>query len=79
VQKYRPSLNVKVKGQRSRSPGTKKNKKTAELSPLTMHCKACDVGRTQQAATDDTVGTMTSQQAWRHSGYAGGKISACCL
>jgi len=29
--------------------------KTAELSPLTMHSKACAVGRTQQAATDDTI------------------------
>jgi len=36
VQKSRPSLKVKVKGQRSRSPGTKK-RKTAESSPLTMH------------------------------------------
>jgi len=34
IQKSRPSSNVKVKGQRSRSPGTKKTK-TAESSPLT--------------------------------------------
>ena len=33
-------LNVKVKGQRSRSPGTKKLK-TAESFPLTVHSKAC--------------------------------------
>jgi len=46
---------------RSRSPGTK-TRKTAELSPLTLHSKACAVGRTQQAATDDTVGAL-----WRHS------------
>jgi len=57
--------------------------KTAESSPLTMHTKACAVGLTQQAATDDII-------AWpsRHdgvtavhadSGYASGKISTCCL
>jgi len=62
-----------VEGQRSRSPGTKK-RKTAESSPLTVHSKACAVGGTQQAATDDTL-------AWPPgvTGYAGGKISACCL
>jgi len=50
--------------------------KTAESSQLTMHRRACAVARpyTQQAATDDTI-------AWppRVTGYAGGKISACCL
>ena len=39
VQKSRPSSNVEVKGQRSRTPGTEK-RKTAESSPLTMHGKA---------------------------------------
>jgi len=34
---------------------TDKKRKTAESSPLTMHSKACAVGGTQQAATDDTV------------------------
>ena len=38
VQKSRLNSNVKVKGQRSRSPGQKKQ--NAELSPLTMHGNA---------------------------------------
>jgi len=38
VQKFRPSSNLGVKGQRSRSPGTKK---TAESSQLTIHSRAC--------------------------------------
>jgi len=29
--------------------------KSAESSPFTMHGTACAVGRTQQAATDDTI------------------------
>jgi len=35
----------------------KKNKKPAETSPLTMHSRACAVaiGRTQEAATVDTI------------------------
>jgi len=45
---------LKVKGQRSRSPGTKK-RKNAESFPLTMHSKACAIGGTQQAETDDTT------------------------
>jgi len=46
----------KVKGQRSKVKvtGTKK-RKTAESCPLTMHSRACAVGRTQQAAADDTT------------------------
>jgi len=54
VQKSRPSSKVKVRGQRSRSPGTKK-RKTAESSPLTMHSNVCTVDGTQQTATDDTI------------------------
>ena len=73
VQKSRPSSKVKIKGRRSRSPGTKK-RKTAELSPLTLPSKACAVGGTQQAATDDTIACRPGV-----TGYAGGKISACCL
>jgi len=44
-------------GQRSKVKVTrdKKQRKTAESSPLTMHSRACAVGRTQQAATDDTI------------------------
>ena len=50
-------------GQRSRSPGTKMK-----------NCWVIPVGRTQQTAADDTI-------AWQPgvTGYAGGKISACCL
>jgi len=44
VQKSRPSSKVKVKGQRSRSLGTKK-RKTADSSQLTMHSRACAVAR----------------------------------
>jgi len=44
VQKSRSSSKVKVKGQRSRSPGTKK-RKTAESFLLTMHSRACAVAR----------------------------------
>jgi len=40
-----------------------KKGKTAESSPLTVHSESRAVGRTQQAATHDTVGIMTSQQA----------------
>jgi len=47
---------LKVKGQRSRSPGTKNE--TAESSPLTMHSRACAVGpyaASSNTATDDTI------------------------
>ena len=76
VQKSCPSSMVKVKGQRLRSPGTKK-RKTAESSPLTMHNTACAVAR-QYAANSNRryhcvpIGTGGDD-------YAGGKISACCL
>ena len=75
VQRSRPSSKVKVSGQRSRSPGTKK-RKTAKLFPLTMHCRACAVAIdcTQHAATDDTIACHPGV-----TGYAGGKICACCL
>jgi len=40
-------------------------RKSAESSPLTVHSKVCvvAVGCMQQAAADDTLGIMTSQQA----------------
>jgi len=62
---------TKVKGQ---GHYRTKKRKTAESSPLTMQSKACVVGGTQQAASDDTI-------AWPPgvTRYAGGKISACCL
>jgi len=44
---------------KSRSPG-QKYKKTAESSPLTVHSKACAVGVTQQAATDDAIAWLPS-------------------
>ena len=78
--KMSPEFESGVKGQRSRSPRTKN--KTAESSPLRMHNNACAVGRTQQAATDDTTAWLPGGDgvtAVDDDGYAGGKISACCL
>jgi len=64
---------------------TDKKGKTAESSPLTMHSKACAaaISRTQEAATDDTI-AWSPRGDWVMAvhvdgGYAGGKISACCL
>jgi len=51
VQKSRPRSTVKVKGQRSRSPGTEKEK-NAESSPLTMHSRACAVARPYAARSN---------------------------
>ena len=42
-----PSSNLGVKGQRSRSPGTKK-RKTVESSPLTMHVNGDDAARSSR-------------------------------
>jgi len=42
----------KVKGQGQQG---QKKRKTAESFPLTMHNKACAVGRTQQSAADETI------------------------
>jgi len=67
VQTFRPSSNVKVKGQGHQG---QKKRKTDESSPLTTHSKSCAVGRMQQ---DDTIAPPGV------SDYAGGKISACCL
>ena len=48
-----------------------------------MHTKACTVGRTRQAATDDTIAWPTGGDGvtavHADGGYAGWKISACCL
>jgi len=46
-----------------------KNEKLLVI-PIDNACAACAVGRTQQAATDDTVGIITSQQT--PHGYARG-------
>ena len=51
-----------------------KKRKTAESSPMTMHSKACAVGRAQQAATNDTIACPPGV-----TGYVSEKISACCL
>ena len=79
VQKSRPSSNVKVKGEGHQGQETK----TAESSPLTVHTKACAVGRMQQAATDDTIAWLTMGDGvtavHADGGYADGKISAYCL
>jgi len=63
------------RGQRSELKVTgDKKRKNAESSELTMHSTAYVAGRKQQSATDDII-------AWPPgvTGYAGGKISACCL
>jgi len=81
VEKSHPSSNVKVKVQRSRSPGTKRQK-TAESSPLTMHSKACAVRCTQQQTTPlrRSRGRGDRVTAVHADGVcAGRKISACCL
>jgi len=80
---------VRIGGQRSRSPGTKKEKTTE--SPLTMPSKVCAIRRKQQQTipqrrsrgggnrvravyADDGLRKRSSEVF-----YAGGKISACCL
>jgi len=68
------SPNFECQGQRSRSPGTKKIRKTAESSSLTMHSEACAVGGTQQAATDNTIAWLPGGD-----GLSRCKISTCCL
>jgi len=45
-----------------------KKRKTAESSPLTMHNRACAVGRTQQAATSsprEFVVHCVAARGWR--------------
>jgi len=75
VQKSRPISNVKVKLKGQGHQGHKK-RKNADSSPLTMHTRAYVVGRTQLSATDDTI-TLRGRPGV--TGYADGKISACCL
>ena len=50
VQKSRPSAKVDVKDQ-----GHRGKRKNTESSALTVHSRVFAVGRTQQAATDDTI------------------------
>ena len=69
----RTTLNVTVKGQRSRSPRTKK-RKTAESSPLIMHSKACAVGRTQKLAADDSIAWPPGVTEWRQC-----TLTAACV
>jgi len=35
--------------------GDKKNEKTTQSSPLTVHSRACAIGGMQQAAADNTI------------------------
>ena len=79
------SPDFECQGQRLKVKVTRDRKgKTVESFPLTLHSKECAVGRgTQQTATDDTIAWsprgdgLTAVHA--DGGYAGGKISACCL
>jgi len=50
VQKSRPNSKVKVKGQ-----GHQGQKKTKKMQRWTMHGRAPQLGRTQDAATDDPI------------------------
>ena len=67
-------LSPEFKGQRSKVKVTRDKKRNYRVIPLTMHSRACAVGRTQQAATEDTTACRPGV-----TGYAGGKIRACCL
>jgi len=87
-------IRVRIGGQRSRSPGTKKRKTTE--SPLTMPSKVCAIRRKQQQTipqrrsrggegnrvtavyADDGLRERSSDVFVRQF-YAGVKISACCL
>ena len=64
VQKSRTSSKVKFKGQRSRSPGTKK-RKTAESSALTMHSRACAIARPYAArSTQQHTTPLRAARGW---------------
>ena len=64
VQKSRPSSYVKVKGQVSRWPGTRK-RKTAESSTLT-HCivRGAPLHHTLHAAADYTIASQPGVTGW---------------
>jgi len=51
---YKNLARIRMSRSKVKVTGDKK-RKTAESSPFTMHSKACAAGRTQQAATDDTI------------------------
>ena len=73
------SLEFECRGQRSKVKVTRdKKRKTAESSPSTMHSRACAVaiGRTQHAARSNRRCHCVPPGV---TGYAGGKIRACCL
>jgi len=98
VQKSRPSSNVKVKDQRSRSPGTKKAKKMlsylhwqcivrrrvrcrpyAACTSRWVHCVATQGWQSAGSARSWRLACGFVQSGpWGH-GYAGWKISTCCL
>jgi len=72
VQKFRPSLKDKVKGQGHQE----QERNTAESSPLTMHTRACAVARPYAASSNRRYHCVAAPGV---TDYAGGKISACCL
>jgi len=69
---------VTCKGQRD------KERRTAESSPLTVHSKACAVGGTQKAATDDTIpwppggDRLRRWENQRMLSSSSNKIEFCC-
>ena len=74
----RTSLNVKVKGQRSKSSGTKPGK-TAESSPLTMHCNACNVRCKPHATGDGTSASQPGVTGWRECTLTAWLACGVCL
>jgi len=76
VQKSHVSSKVKVKCQGHQG---QKKRKTAESSPLIMHSRACAVDRPYAAKGRTQQQTIPLCNCPGVTGYAGGKISACCL
>jgi len=71
IQKSCPSSKVEVKGQ---GPQTK-NKKTAESSLLTMYRRTCTIAMPYSASRNTRHHCVAAPGV---TGYASGKISACC-
>jgi len=78
IQNSRPSWNVKVRGQRSRSPETK-NALSAADTPgcVRMVCARC---KQRVAAADGPIGCQLVLRSYVvRQFYVDGKINACCL
>ena len=68
-------ISPEFEGQRSRSLGTKNEKLLSHPQctvPLTVHSRVCTIGCTQQQM-------IPSRGRLGVTGYAGGKLSACCI